>query len=203
MVTHTRKPSEERQREIVRAVLHIIGERGSSSLTAATIAAEIGVTSVALFRHYDSLEDIFRAVLHYAKSTIETTFPDPSLPPMERLFTLARNRVQLLGRSPGLAWLMRSEQVDKLFPSDAVEVLWDVTRRSMDFIQQALKQGVSEGAIRNDIDIDVLLILITGTMHALIGIPGIRQITKGTRGKRASPSDRVLPALERLLRAPQ
>ena len=203
MVTHKRKPTEERQREIVLAVLRIIGGRGISSLTTATIAAEIGVTSGALFRHYDSLDDIFRAVLHYAQSTIETTFPDPSLPPMERLFTLARNRVQLLGTSPGLAWLMRSEQVDKLFPSDAVEVLWDVTRRSMVFIQQALKQGVEEGAIRNDIDIDVLLILITGTMHALIGIPGIRQITKGTKGKRASPSDRVLPALERLLRAPQ
>lgn len=200
MVTHTRKPSEERQREIVLAVLRIIGERGSSSLTTATIAAEIGVTSGALFRHYDSLDDIYRAVLHYAQTTIETTFPDASLPPIERLFTFARNRVQLLGASPGLAWLMRSEQVDGLFPSDAVEVLWDVTRRSKEFIQQALQQGVADGTIRNDIDIDVLLILIMGTMHALIGIPGIRQIAKG---KQANPSERVLLALEQLLRVPQ
>ena len=200
MVTHTRKPSKERQREIVLAVLHIIGERGSSSLTTAAIAAEIGVTSGALFRHYDSLDDIFRAVLHYAQTTIETTFPDPALPPIERLFTFARNRVQLLGASPGLAWLMRSEQVDGIFPSDAVEVLWDVTRRSKEFIQQALQQGVADGTIRNDIDIDVLLILIMGTMHALIGIPGIRQIAKG---KQATPSERVLLALEQLLRVPQ
>lgn len=200
MVTHTRKPTEERQREIVLAVLRIIGGRGISSLTTATIAAEIGVTSGALFRHYDSLDDIFRAVLHYAQTTIETTFPDPTLPPMERLFTLARNRVKLLGGSPGLAWLMRSEQVDGLFPRDAVEVLWDVTRRSKEFIEQALQQGVEEGAIRNDIDIEVLLILIMGTMHALIGIPGIRQIAED---KQANPSDRVLPALEQLLRAPQ
>lgn len=200
MVTHTRKPTEERQREIVLAVLRIIGGRGISSLTTATIAAEIGVTSGALFRHYDSLDDIFRAVLHYAQTTIETTFPDPTLPPMERLFTLARNRVKLLGGSPGLAWLMRSEQVDGLFPRDAVEVLWDVTRRSKEFIEQALQQGVEEGAIRSDIDIEVLLILIMGTMHALIGIPGIRQIAED---KQANPSDRVLPALEQLLRAPQ
>ncbi len=82
MVSHTRKPSKERQREIVLAVLRIIGGRGISSLTTATIAAEIGVTSGALFRHYDSLDDIFRAVLHYAQTTIETTFPDPTLPPM-------------------------------------------------------------------------------------------------------------------------
>lgn len=200
MAVPTRKPSEERQREIVLAVLRIIGERGSSSLTTATIAAEIGVTSGALFRHYDSLDDIYRAVLHYAQTTIETTFPDASLPPIERLFTFARNRVQLLGASPGLAWLMRSEQVDGLFPSDAVEVLWDVTRRSKEFIQQALQQGVEDGTIRNDIDIDVLLILIMGTMHALIGIPGIRQIAKG---KQANPSERVLLALEQLLRVPQ
>lgn len=197
MAARTRKPSEERQREIVLAVLHIIGERGIASLTTANIAKEVGVTSGALFRHYDSLEDIFRAVLHYAQVTIETTFPDASLPPIERLFTFARNRIELLGASPGLAWIMRSEQAEGVFPADAVELLWDVTRRSKEFIEQALKQGVEDGVIRNDIDIEVLLILIMGTMHALIGIPGIRQVTSGTQ---ENMSDRVLLALEQLLR---
>lgn len=197
MVSRTRKPSNERQQEIILAVLRIIGERGVSSLTAAAIATEIGVTSGALFRHYDSLDEIYRAVLHYAQTTIETTFPDAALPPIERLFTFARNRVQLLGASPGLAWLMRSEQADGVFPSDAVAILWEVTRRSKEFIQHALQEGVDDGTIRNDIDSEVLLLLIMGSMHALIGIPGIRQITKGAQ---ANLPDRVLWALEQLLR---
>ncbi|MCH8327152.1 MAG: TetR/AcrR family transcriptional regulator [Candidatus Marinimicrobia bacterium] len=196
MKTGRRKPSSERQEEIVLAVLHLIGERGASSLTATAIAAEIGVTSGALFRHYNSLDEIYRAVLHYAQTTIETTFPDPALPPVERLFTFARNRVQLLGASPGLAWLMRSEQADDIFPSDAVAELWDVTRRSTEFILQALHEGVKAGVIRNDIDSEVLLILIMGTMHALIGLPGIRRLAKG---QQANLPDRVLLALEQLL----
>ena len=199
MVSHARKPSKERQREIILAVLRIIGERGVSSLTAAAIATEIGVTSGALFRHYESLDEIYRAVLHYAKTTIETTFPDDALPPIERLFTFTRNRVQLLGASPGLAWLMRSEQADGVFPSDAVSILWDITRRSREFIQHALLEGVEDGTIRDDIDSDVLLLLITGTMHALIGIPGIRQTAEGAQ---ASLPARVLLALEQLLRGP-
>lgn len=199
MVSHARKPSKERQREIILAVLRIIGERGVSSLTAAAIATEIGVTSGALFRHYESLDEIYRAVLHYAKTTIETTFPDVALPPIERLFTFTRNRVQLLGASPGLAWLMRSEQADGVFPSDAVAILWDITRRSREFIQHALLEGVEDGTIRDDIDSDVLLLLITGTMHALIGIPGIRQTAEGAQ---ANLPSRVLLALEQLLRGP-
>ena len=200
MVSHARKPSKERQREIILAVLRIIGERGVSSLTAAAIATEIGVTSGALFRHYESLDEIYRAVLHYAKTTIETTFPDVALPPIERLFTFTRNRVQLLGASPGLAWLMRSEQADGVFPSDAVAILWDITRRSREFIQHALLEGVEDGTIRDDIDSDVLLLLIMGTMHALIGIPGIRQTAEGAQ---ANLPSRVLLALEQLLRGPQ
>ena len=200
MVSHARKPSKERQREIILAVLRISGERGVSSLTAAAIATEIGVTSGALFRHYESLDEIYRAVLHYAKTTIETTFPDVALPPIERLFTFTRNRVQLLGASPGLAWLMRSEQADGVFPSDAVAILWDITRRSREFIQHALLEGVDDGTIRDDIDSDVLLLLITGTMHALIGIPGIRQTAEGAQ---ANLPSRVLLAMEQLLRGPQ
>ena len=199
MVSHARKPSKERQREIILAVLRIIGERGVSSLTSAAIATEIGVTSGALFRHYESLDEIYRAVLHYAKTTIETTFPDVALPPIERLFTFTRNRVQLLGASPGLAWLMRSEQAEAVFPPDAVRNLWEVTQRSKEFIQHALKEWVEDGTIRNDIDGDVLLLLIMGTIHALIGTPGIRQIAKDAQ---ANLPDRVLLALEQLLRGP-
>ena len=106
-----RKPAVERRDEIARAVLRIIGERGLTSLTIATIAAEVGVTNGALYRHFASLDEILEETVRHGVERIDATFPDPSLPPVERLLALAGNRVTLLGGDPGLAWLLRSEQV--------------------------------------------------------------------------------------------
>ena len=55
-----RKPSAERRVEIGEASLRIVGGRGVTALTTANLAREVGVTTGALFRHFDTLEDILR-----------------------------------------------------------------------------------------------------------------------------------------------
>ncbi len=196
MATRTRRSSAQRREEIVTAVLRIIGRRGLTSLTMSTLAAEIGVTSGALFRHFDTRDDILRGVVRYAVARIDRTFPDESLPARERLFTLARNRIRLLGPDPGLAWLLRSEQAYLTLPEDAVDQLCDVARRSRRFLLKAIRDGAADGSIRTDIPPDVLLVPIIGTIHALIGMPGAsRHVTS----KQHRSTSRVLSALERMI----
>ena len=60
MSTTTRKPAAVRREEIARAVLRIIGERGLTSLTTSNLAAEVGLTTGALYRHFASREEILR-----------------------------------------------------------------------------------------------------------------------------------------------
>ncbi len=199
MASRTRKSSAERREEIARAVLHIIGRRGLTSLTMSTLAAEIGVTSGALFRHFKTRDDILREVVRHGVAKIDRTFPDKSLPPLERLFTLARNRIRLLGPDPGLAWLLRSEQAYLTLPEDAVDELRDVVRRSRRFLLKAIRDGAAQGSIRSDIPPEVLLVPIIGTIHTLIGTPGAAQ---HAQGKRHHNTSRVLAALERMIIPP-
>jgi AcrR family transcriptional regulator len=199
VATRTRRTSAERRDQIATAVLDIIGRRGLTSLTMSTLAAEIGVTSGALFRHFDSRDDILRHVVRCAVARIDRTFPDETLPPRERLFTLARNRIRLLGPEPGLAWLLRSEQAYLTLPQDAVGELRDVARRSRRFLLKAIRDGAAAGSIRSDIPPDVLLIPIIGTIHALIGTPSA---SEHTTGKQRGNSSRVLAALERMIATP-
>ena len=105
-----RKPAAVRREEIAQAVLRIIGERGLTSLTTSNLAAEVGLTSGALFRHFASQDEILRETTRHAVARIEATFPDEPLSPVDRLLALARNRVRVLGADPGLAWFLRSEQ---------------------------------------------------------------------------------------------
>jgi AcrR family transcriptional regulator len=194
-----RKPAAVRRTEIALAVLRIIGERGLTSLSTATLAEEVGVTTGALFRHFASLDEILCETVHQGTRRMEETFPEPSLPPLERLMRLARNRVQLLRADPGLAWLLRSEQAYLTLPDEAVESLQALVRRSRQYLLSAIRQGMSEGAIRDDIEPEVLLVPVMGTIHTLAGMQGVHHLAPGTdtRKQRA-----VLAALERLLAPP-
>ncbi len=194
----TRKTSAERQKEIVLAVLRIIGEQGVTSLTTNTIAKEVGVSSGAIFKHFHSLQEILREVVTYAVGRIEETFPEKSLPPLERLRILATNRVLLFESSPGLAWLLRSEQAYLTLPQDSLSSLQEIAKRSKQYILDLLEEGVGLGIIRDDIDPKILLIPIMGTIHSMIEIPGVRK----SAGYPETEFEQVLLALELMLKPP-
>ena len=195
-----RRSSAERRKQIVEAALRIIGRKGIRSLTMSVLAEEVGVTSGALFRHFASRGEILEEMASYAVEKLETTFPAQSLPPLERLLTLARKRVALLGGDPGLSWLMRSEQASLSLPPKAIKALRGIVQRSRSFLLEAIREGVEQQSIRNDIEAEILLIPVVGTIHALIGMPGVhRQAARaGNQG-----SEAVLDALALLLTPPR
>lgn len=199
MKSTARKPTSDRRHEITQAVLRIIGERGLSSLTTSTLAAEVGLTTGALYRHFASLDEILIETVRHGVGRIEGTFPDPALPPLDRLLALARNRVRLLGGDPGLVWLLRSDQVYLALPQDAVSLLRDVVRRSRAFLLDSLRAGIADRSIRGDIEPELLLVPVMATIHAAIGLRGAHH--EPARGSRPDP-ERVLLALGRLLAPP-
>ncbi|MFO7588977.1 MAG: TetR/AcrR family transcriptional regulator [Gemmatimonadota bacterium] len=194
-----RKPSATRRDEIVRGALRVIGERGVTSLTAATLAGEVGLTSGALFRHFDSMDDILRAAVDCAVERLDATLPEPGLPPRERLHALARARIELLRGEPGLAWMLRSEQAYLVLPADAVERLRAVVARSREALLTSLRDGVRDGSFRQDIAPRDLLVPVMGTIHALTGGAGIHRESTATARRNAG---RALAALIRMLEPP-
>ncbi len=188
-----RKNTFERKKEIVDAVLRIIGDRGLTSLSTKTIAEEVCVTTGALFRHFPSMEEIFREVTRYAILQIEETFPDESLAPLERIKLLAKNRIILLNSCNGLAWLLKSEQAFLTLPKDSVESLRAMIKKSKRFLLKSIKDGINEDQIRDDIDPEVLIVPIMGTIHTMIGFPGIKN---SSHKKQLTKINKVLNGLE-------
>ncbi|MFQ5790261.1 MAG: TetR/AcrR family transcriptional regulator [Acidobacteriota bacterium] len=194
-----RKSSRERRREISLAVLRIIGERGMTSLTTATLAAEVGLTTGALFRHFASREEMLDETTLYAIALLEKTFPHEALPPLERIVELARNRIRLLSRNAGLSWLLRSDQAYLTLPEASVKRLRKLVERSRRYLLKAIREGMDDGSIRDDIEADLLLIPVMGTIHALIGMSGVHQVAMRGRKEKA---EKVLSVLARLLEPP-
>lgn len=168
MTTTTRKPSSVRRREIAAAALRVIGEQGATSLTAASLAREVGLTVGALYRHFSSLDDIRSAAVDQAIEAVEATFPPPGLAPIERLRHLALGRIQVIGGTPGLAWLLLSDQVYLCVPQGAVAKLRDLVQRSRAFLLQSFREGIECGELRADLSAETMLPIFSGTVHSLI-----------------------------------
>ncbi|MEX1256202.1 MAG: TetR/AcrR family transcriptional regulator [Gemmatimonadota bacterium] len=161
-----------RREEIARAALKIIGIEGFKSLSTNRLAREVGLTPGALFRHFESLDAILLEAVRHAIRRVESTFPSRSEPAGHRLFRLAADRVDLLRSDPGLAWLLRSDQAHLSLPTQAVEELREVIGRSKRYLQEAIRDGISERSLRGDLDPDALLLIVMGTIHALVRLPG-------------------------------
>lgn len=200
MPTTTRKTSSVRRREIAEAVLRVIGEHGATSVTAARLAEEVGLTPGALFRHYATVDDILGAAVDLAIEAVDATFPPADLPPLERLRALALRRIEVVGGTPGLAWLLLSDQVYLCVPEAAVRRLRALVQRSREFLLAAFREGVGRKELRADIEPEAMLPIFTGTVHSLIVARGARA---GVGQAATSPApEHIVDALFALLTTP-
>ena len=200
MESPRRKSTATRRKEIARATLGIIGSRGLTKLTTTNIALEVGLTSGALFRHFESREEILGEAVEIGLTEIGKTFPDDEEDPVERLWMLARNRVLLLSKEPGLAFLLGSDQAFLALPEEAVRRLDEMVRRTRIFLLACLRDGAAMGSFRSDIESELLLVPVMGTIHALIGSAGVRGRPESGNEERI---ERVLGALMRWLAPPR
>jgi AcrR family transcriptional regulator len=165
-VAQIRRPTHERRTEIADAALGIIASDGIAALTLAGVAERLGISAAALFRHYDSREQILAAVAARVEERV-TRFPPPSLPPLDRLRAFVDARTRAFGEDSGLARLLFSEQFSLALPPAARAPLRRIVRRTRAFVVRALKDGMAAGAIRHDVGADALATIVMGTVQAL------------------------------------
>ena len=62
----TKQPTQTRQAELVAAALALAAERSPAEVTTAALAQAVGITQGAVFRHFESKEAIWLAVIDFA-----------------------------------------------------------------------------------------------------------------------------------------
>ena len=154
--------------EIADAALRVIGNQGVAALTTATLAAELGVSSGAPFRHFANREEILEAVALRVEELVMATMPDCGCAPLDRLRLLFLARTRAVGRQTGIARLMFSDQVSLAFPRPAAERLRDLVTRTRAYLLDALREASEKGEIRSDLTPEALLPIVIGTLQHLV-----------------------------------
>jgi AcrR family transcriptional regulator len=167
VASRVRRSHGERRTEIADAALRIIATRGISALTVAALAHELGLTGGALYRHFESTDEILVAVAARAVELVDATLPAADLPPLDWLERFIESRSKTVGGHPGLVRLLVSDQVAMALPPAAAEHVQGAVRRTSTAIEHAMRRGQELGDVRDDVDARDLVPIVAGTVQLI------------------------------------
>ncbi|MBT9560819.1 MAG: TetR/AcrR family transcriptional regulator [Myxococcales bacterium] len=171
-----RRTTEIRQAELTDAALHIIATQGIGALTTRNLAAQVGLSTGAIFKHFTTLDALLDAVVARVEAVLEATYPPAGTGPVERLERFIEARSTAVGNQLGILRLVLSEQFLLALPSHGAARLAECVRKTRAFLLACVEEGQASRSLRRDIPATALVPIIMGTVQMLaLASPSARQ----------------------------
>ena len=164
-----RKTAELRKEEIVFTVLKLADAIGPDRVTTSSIAAEIGITQAALFRHFSTKAELWLAVAEQVSRSLSDAWAEALVTedkPLKRIHALVGAQLQQIVRTPAMPMLLFSRElnVDNAGLRDAFR------RRLLEFqtlLVGEVRKAVVSGHIRQDIVPTDAAVLFTSLIQGM------------------------------------
>jgi AcrR family transcriptional regulator len=159
-----RLPTHQRREQLADAALRLLTTEGTPALTVKRIAAEVGISDGAVFRHFTDKAALLDAAVERFASSLPAP-PDAALPAVERLGRFFVSRTQSVQAQPEILGLALNDRLQEVVGDKSAERLRDVMQRSFAFVVTCLVQAQHEGALAAGCDPRVAAWMITGAMR--------------------------------------
>jgi AcrR family transcriptional regulator len=158
-----------RQTEIVAAALEIISSLGIQNLTIKKLAKQIQVTEGAIYRHFDSKEEVLAAVAGSFQSSsteILKGILDSRMFGLDKIKSFFLGRCRQFSQNRGLVLVMFSDDIFKGYEELQKKVM-DTIHSHQDLLLSAFAEGQKRGIIV-DIEPQHLFVIVMGTPRLLV-----------------------------------
>lgn len=160
-----------RQKEILDATLTVIDRDGLKRFTMKNVAAEIGVTDAALYKHFPDKEAILAALANLFKETtygiLSEIRSNPGLDPFQKFEAFVKGRARQFQENRALTVTLFSEELFR-----GVESVSSLNQDTMDshadLLVQIAQEGQAAGVFRGDLPPQHLVMLLTGPMRLMV-----------------------------------
>ena len=160
----------DRQMEIVEKSIEIIDNKGIQGLTIKHLSHEIGITESALYRHFESKNDIIIAILNgfdeisLMLSEMMKAYEGTAL---EKIKTMFGNMLELFTASPSVVSVIFSEE---LFKNDEVlkKYVKEIQNRNQNTVEMILNKGQENNDVRKDVESKYLALIIMGSIRLMV-----------------------------------
>ena len=172
-----------RQRELLQASLDIVGYDGFSKLTIRNIAARVGVTEPAVYRHFGSKLELLTALLEDIQATAATHFhkltaeseQETELKPL--LSRFIHGLFKDLTAHPAYASFLFSEEVFHIQP-ETRPLMAKIMQENMTVLAASIEKLQQKGLCRNDLSPMDLSPVLMGSIRFMVSRWNVNRETK-------------------------
>ena len=168
-----RENTEVRQQQIIDAAGRLIFKYGSEHLTVKRIAAEVGISEAAIYRHFKSKKSILSFLLSYIEESLlrdispETAGTEPVT--LDIIEKIIQNHFSMISMRKGISFQVIAEIIslgDRKLNKQASQTIDKYISR----LKELLTEGVREGAVRPDIDLESSATLLFALIQGLVNM---------------------------------
>ena len=168
-----KKNTEVRQQQIVDAARILIFKYGSEHLTVKRIAAEVGISEAAIYRHFTSKKSILSFLLNHIEEVLlrdispESAGTEPVT--LDTIEKIVRNHFSKIDMRKGISFQVIAEIIslgDRKLNKQASQTIDKYISR----LKELLTDGVRDGAVRQDIDLEASATLLFSLIQGVVNI---------------------------------
>jgi AcrR family transcriptional regulator len=168
-----RENTEVRQQQIVDAAAILIFKYGSEHLTVKRIAAEVGISEAAIYRHFKSKKSILSFLLRHIEEVLLSDISPEAVAnesvTLDTIEKIIRNHFSMISMRKGISFQVIAEIIslgDRKLNKQASQTIDKYISR----LKELLTDGVREGAVRQDIDLEASATLLFTLIQGLVNI---------------------------------
>jgi AcrR family transcriptional regulator len=165
-----RKTAEDRKAELVEATLRLADKVGPDRLSTEAIAAAVGVTQAAIFRHFPKKQDLWEAVAARIGETFQgrwTKVERLDVSSEQKLRHLILGQLKLIRSTPAIPAILFSRELH--VENDRLRaVFFGLMQRFHGLAARFIDKGQRAGEFRPDVDADDVAFLVIGTVQGLV-----------------------------------
>lgn len=185
-----------RREQIAQAAIKIIGKEGLQKFTTARLAREVGISEAALYRHFDSKNDILAAVIDDISATLQANVEKArkeNATGLEKLEHIFRLHLELIEKKNGLPRIVFSSET--IFVKGLKEKLLQFINSYMNSLVEIIKEGVADGSIRKLCCPEMTATTVIGTVQ----VNALRRVLSGFKYSPVEQADFLWKAMKESL----
>jgi len=159
-----------RQEEIIKVSGKILMEKGIKGLTIKILAKEMGFSESAIYRHFESKEDIIYLLLNTLIESIQKRVSEiikSDLSATDKLETIFERQIEYVSENPYFIIAVLSE--DLFFETLKIqEVLLQLFNFKINMVSKLIEEGKVNNTIRTDIETKDLANTVVGSFRFLM-----------------------------------
>jgi TetR/AcrR family transcriptional regulator len=166
----SRLPTEVRQAAIVMEALRLAREQGPAQITTTDIAAAIGVTQGAIFKHFPTKDAIWLAAMAWVReqllSTLETA-TGATDSPVDALGAVFKAHIGFVLAHPGVPRLIFHE-LQRPADSPIRQEVRNLLKAYRKLLRRLLDAAAGRGEVSRGLDLDAAATLFVGLVQGLV-----------------------------------